>query len=265
MHAHPDDPKIWRMNPKDEEKDKLLTLLIMHGVTGIRDMAGDIQLAKRWKKTIGNGNLIGPEIFAAGPLIDGPNPMWDGSVGIDGPNNVKQVVDSLISEGVDFLKVYSLLLGDIYMELQLYANEIDFPVAGHVPFGVTPTEAANAGIKSQEHFLEILKVVSTEAEAINTGNIDYGDAKTRFEKYIVRNQLMLDIYSEEKASLLFNLMAEKKTWHTPTLSMWFKNAWFDRRSKMIPRITNICLHTCVDTGKSGRMTIFKTEVPFCSN
>ncbi|MEQ9425545.1 MAG: hypothetical protein RJQ09_14065 [Cyclobacteriaceae bacterium] len=118
MHAHPDDPEIWRMNPTDDEKDKLLTLLVMHGVTGIRDMAGDLKLANRWKKSIDNGELIGPEIFAAGPLIDGPNPMWDGSVGINGPDNVRQVVDSLIADGVDFLKVYSLLPEDIYFELQ---------------------------------------------------------------------------------------------------------------------------------------------------
>lgn len=227
MHAHPDDPEIWRMNPKDEEKDRLLTLLVLNGVTGIRDMAGDIQLAKRWKSMIHNEELIGPEIFAAGPLIDGPNPMWDGSVGINGPDNVKHVIDSLINEGVDFLKVYSLLPGDIYLELQRYANEINFPVAGHVPYDVTPSESAKAGIKSQEHFLEILKEVSSESEALRSGTIDYGDAKTGFEKYIFRNQLMIDTYSEDKASVLFDLMAKLKTWHTPTISMWYKNAWFE--------------------------------------
>ncbi len=231
MHAHPDDPEIWRMNPKDEEKDRLLTLLVLHGVTGIRDMAGDLQLAKRWKRMVLSGELIGPEIFAAGPLIDGPDPMWDGSVGINGPSNVRQVVDSLISEGVDFLKVYSLLPGDIYLELQRYANEIDFPVAGHVPYDIRPSEAAQAGIKSQEHFLEILKEVSTESDALRVDEIDYGNAKSRFEKYLFRNQLMLDTYSEDKIKMLFELMAKNNTWHTPTISMWHKNAWFESEIK----------------------------------
>ena len=231
MHAHPDDPEIWRMEPKDEEKDKLLTLLVVHGVTGIRDMAGDIQLAKRWKKLIADKKLIGPKIFAGGPLIDGPNPMWDGSVGINGPDNVKQVVDSLISEGVDFLKVYSLLPVDIYFELQRYANEINFPVAGHVPYGVTPTESANAGIKSQEHFLEITKEVSTMAAAIKEDKIVYGEAKTRREKYIVKNQLLVDTYDEQKAEALYQTMAKNETWHTPTISMWYKNAWFESEIK----------------------------------
>src|SRR6185295_14127404 len=37
MHAHPDDPELWPVNPPPKEKEKLLTLLIANGVTGIRD------------------------------------------------------------------------------------------------------------------------------------------------------------------------------------------------------------------------------------
>jgi len=44
MHAHPDDPELWPVNPPPQEKEKLLTLLIANGVTGIRDMGGDLRL-----------------------------------------------------------------------------------------------------------------------------------------------------------------------------------------------------------------------------
>jgi len=108
MHAHPDDPEVWRMEPTQAEKDKLLSLFSAYGVTGIRDMAGDLELVNSWKKRIAEGSLIGPEIYAAGPLLDGPNPMWDGSVGINNEQHVPVIVDSLIAAGIDFLKVYSL-------------------------------------------------------------------------------------------------------------------------------------------------------------
>ena len=40
MHAHPDDPEMWRMDVVPEQRDLLLPQLVLHGVTGIRDMAG---------------------------------------------------------------------------------------------------------------------------------------------------------------------------------------------------------------------------------
>src|SRR5436190_19404422 len=78
MHAHPDDPELWAMGQTEEEKASLLTLLIANGVTGIRDMGGDLKLLQVWRNQIGRGSLIGPHIRACGPLLDGAKPMWPG-------------------------------------------------------------------------------------------------------------------------------------------------------------------------------------------
>lgn len=227
MHTHPDDPEVWRMKPTNTEKDKLLGLFIAYGVTGIRDMAGDLALANSWKRRIKSGELLGPLVYAAGPLLDGPNPMWDGSVGINDEAHVPIIVDSLIEAGIDFLKVYSLLPRDIYFALNAYANEIDFPIVGHVPMTVKPSEAAEAGIWCQEHLLEMLPECSSEEADFYAKRIDYGGATSRLEKYIIRNQFLLDTYNPKKARKLYKLFAKKKTWHTPTLSMWYKNAYYE--------------------------------------
>src|SRR6185369_5178980 len=79
MHSHPDDPELWPVNPPPKEKEKLLTLLIVNGVTGIRDMGGDLKLLQEWRARVGAGTMIGPHIYACGPLLDGPKPMWPGS------------------------------------------------------------------------------------------------------------------------------------------------------------------------------------------
>lgn len=228
MHAHPDDPEVWRMKPTQAEKDKLLSLFVAYGVTGIRDMAGDLELANSWKKRIVEGTLIGPEIYAAGPLLDGPNPMWDGSVGINNEQHVPVIVDSLIAAGIDFLKVYSLLPRDIYFALNEYANTIDFPIVGHVPMTVRPSEASAAGLWCQEHLLEILPECSSQEDAFYNKTIDYGKATSRLDQYIFRNQLLLDTYEPKKAKKLYRLFAKNKTWHTPTLSMWYKNAYYEQ-------------------------------------
>ena len=62
------------MKPPPQEKEKLLTLLIANGVTGIRDMAGDLRLLQQWRARVGNGTIVGPHIYACGPLLDGPKP-----------------------------------------------------------------------------------------------------------------------------------------------------------------------------------------------
>ncbi|WP_353780052.1 amidohydrolase family protein [Winogradskyella sp. 3972H.M.0a.05] len=225
MHTHPDDPEVWRMNPKTEDKDLLLPLFVAHGVTGIRDMAGDLNLVKRWRRLAKNDSLIAPKIIAGGPLLDGPNPMWDGSVGIASTEQVKPVVDSLIAEGVDFLKVYSLLPRDIYLELSNYANELDFPFVGHVPFTVPPSEAATTGMKSQEHLLEIIKECSIKFDDNTLARIR--SAQTGANRSVIANDYRLSNFSETKADSLYQLFVEHDIWHCPTLSMWYKNAWFE--------------------------------------
>ncbi|WP_299110667.1 amidohydrolase family protein [uncultured Winogradskyella sp.] len=225
MHTHPDDPEVWRMNPKTEEKDLLLPLFVVNGVTGIRDMAGDLNLVKRWRRLSDNDSLLAPKIVAGGPLLDGPNPMWDGSVGIASKEQVKHVVDSLIVEGVDFLKVYSLLPREIYLELSIYANAIDFPFVGHVPFTVRPSEAAVTGMKSQEHLLEIIKECSLDFDEKTLAQIKL--EKLGVNRYIIANNFRINHYNETKADSLYQTFVKYNIWHTPTLSMWYKNAWFE--------------------------------------
>ncbi|MFH6602351.1 amidohydrolase family protein [Maribacter algicola] len=228
MHAHPDDPEMWRMDPDEYSRDQLMPLFVRYGVTGIRDMAGSMEVIEKWRTKIRSKELVGPEIVACGPLIDGPNPMWDGSVGISDLSKVKPMVDSLKNSGADFLKIYSLLPDSIYFELSKYARQLDFPHVGHVPLTVTTAEASIAGMKSQEHLLNLLMDCSARADQLYAKEVDYGDITNPVDKYVYRNELMLDTYDEEKARTLYETFVKNETWHTPTISMWYKNAYFEQ-------------------------------------
>lgn len=227
MHAHPDDPEVWRMRPVPAQRDLLMPQFVLHGVTGIRDMAGSLEVVKEWRNKIAKGELLGPVIYAAGPLLDGPNPMWDGSVGIDDPEAVPRIVDSLVEAGVDFLKVYSLLPGEIYFALSEYANEKGIPFVGHVPYDVTCSEAAESGMKSQEHCLEILQECSALSDSQILQQVAQKSSGSRLQDYVNRQKLLLEHFDEEKAQQLYATFVKHKTWHTPTLSMWYKNAWYE--------------------------------------
>ncbi len=229
MHAHPDDPEVWRMSPIAEDRDLLMPQFVLNGVTGIRDMAGSMTVIQQWEKLAEEGRLLVPDIVACGPLLDGPNPMWDGSVGIADSSQVPVVVDSLISAGSDFLKVYSLLPRSLYFTLSDYAAQHDIPMVGHVPFEVLPSEAAATGMKSQEHLLEILLECSTRRHDIVNKSIDYGNLSNPFDMYIHRQNLMMDTFDQERWYQLIAVFKKHGTWHTPTLSMWYKNAWFEEQ------------------------------------
>ena len=61
MHAHPDDPEVWSMDTIERHRDLLLPQFVLHGVTGIRDMAGGLDEVHRWRKLGDRGELIVPK------------------------------------------------------------------------------------------------------------------------------------------------------------------------------------------------------------
>src|SRR5580700_12097261 len=50
-------------------KQVLLPLLLANGVTGVRDMGGDLDTLLTWQRDIESGVLLGPHIVASGPFL----------------------------------------------------------------------------------------------------------------------------------------------------------------------------------------------------
>ena len=62
-----------------------------------------------WRTRVANGTVLGPRIFSAGKLVDGPKPVWPESVAVGSEEQAREAVDMLRKDGVDFIKVYSRL------------------------------------------------------------------------------------------------------------------------------------------------------------
>ncbi|WP_129645843.1 amidohydrolase family protein [Peristeroidobacter agariperforans] len=136
MHAH-----TW------EEED--FPLLLANGVTTIRNMfGGPIHL--RWKKSIVAGEFAGPNIYTAGPIIDGNPPIWPGPV-VENAAQAHRTVAEQQAAGYDFLKIYSRLSSEAYDAIVQEAKAKNMAVAGHVPDAVGLHAALSTGIKSIEH------------------------------------------------------------------------------------------------------------------
>ncbi len=193
MHVH--------QPPFDAELYGLLFLA--HGVTTVRntgDFSGTI-LKKR--QQIQDGVYPGPRIFACGPIIDGDPPFWPGSRVVRTVAEARAVVDEVAAAGVDCVKVYGGLSGELLAAIREAATQHRLPVVGHIPLAV-PFEEAHVkdvqhltGVPSYTNHPDTSKLAQFAAWAAAWQNLD----KSRID-FIVRTSV------------------EQGLLHTPTLVVW---------------------------------------------
>src|SRR6266478_1721905 len=99
-------PGLWHMHIHVGSDDRALRLLLAFGITGARDMGGDVAKLTESRRRIKSGELAGPRLVFAGPMLEGPptepgNDTWI----IRSPDEARHAVDSLVALGVDFIKV----------------------------------------------------------------------------------------------------------------------------------------------------------------
>lgn len=150
-------------------QDWHFSLFLAHGVTGVRNMndgTGDVtlELTKAVRRRLAEGDHRGPPRFlTAGPSVDGDPPLGSNSVVVRTAAEARAAVEQLVSNRADLVKVYENLSREAYFASLDEARRRGIPVDGHVPFRVTPEEAADAGQRTAEH-----------PEALSSGLFDSG-------------------------------------------------------------------------------------------
>jgi imidazolonepropionase-like amidohydrolase len=210
-------PGLWDMHvhtafgewvPPDEKIT--LPLFVANGITGVRDMGGDLPVLKKWRADIDAGKLLGPRMIIAGPMLDGPTPRFPSSAPVANASDGGKVVSELKAQGVDFIKIQSLIPRDGYFAAAQRAKELGITFVGHVPDAVRASEASNAGQLSIEHFTGIFEGCSTIEDQLIKG-----------PKSLGRN---VSTYDPQRARALIALMARNHTWQVPTL-VWERGQW----------------------------------------
>ncbi|WP_207511137.1 amidohydrolase family protein [Longitalea luteola] len=229
MHVH-----IWT--------DAFFPLLLANGVTGVRDMLNYIQLIQSWRKKIASNEIAGPQIIASGPILDGPKPMWPGSVAVKDAADGKRAVDSLKNSlHTDFIKVYSLLPRDAYFAIAEEAKTQHIPFAGHVPAQITVVEAARAGQKSQEHLYGFLEAASDSADYYMQVVQDK-IPDTNLKNQVNAKQFLQRTFNAEKLKSVLQEIKKFDTYVCPTLVVLHSMAhvhdttrWRDPRIQFLPK------------------------------
>jgi imidazolonepropionase-like amidohydrolase len=208
-------------------KEITLPLFIANGITGVRDMGGDLETLQQWRREIVAGTVIGPRMWISGPMLDGPQPRFPSSIAIATPDDGRRAVDDLKRRGADFIKLQSLIPREAVFAIADEARKQGISFVGHVPDAVRAAEASNAGQKSFEHLIGIFEGSSPLEDEFLKGP----KAEGKF----------LSTYDPARAAALFALLAKNHTWQCPTL-VWERGGNlidetdFDRdeRAKYVP-------------------------------
>jgi imidazolonepropionase-like amidohydrolase len=158
-------PGLWDLHVHTPDRSYLRAYL-EHGVTGIRDMgganlpppAGDfgapLDSLKAWRREAWEGACVGPRILAAGAALEGPG-AWEGALLVPDSVAAARIVDSLLAEGADFVKILTTVPPPIHAALARRARERGVSMVGHVPSSMTAADAAEGGQASLEHLTGI--------------------------------------------------------------------------------------------------------------
>lgn len=146
-------PGLWDMHFHlcwDKNNDTLLfPALLKNGITGIRDMGGDLKIMNSFRMETQN---FKPEIYGAGPMIDGNPPVHtDFSLPVDDNTDMIVVLDSLKNNGADFFKPYSLIKEKQLRDISTYCAKNKMKFAGHLSEYIEPETSISLGQKSVEH------------------------------------------------------------------------------------------------------------------
>lgn len=230
MHAHP--------LARGGDPAPTLELMLAHGITGYRQMSGELSLLHARAA----GTLAFPE--SAPALLAMPGPLLT-MVNTGTPEQAVATVREQVAAGADFVKS-AAMTRDRFFDAQAEALRLGVPIVGHLPAGIDVLRASGAGMKSIEHFgsgLGVLGCCSTEEHAVQ----EAAGARQRLSlpkvrlpfmdrvvgalmKRIVLNPVNLNkaediaivdravrTYDQGRTRELAERFAADGTWHVPTL------------------------------------------------
>jgi len=281
-------PGLWDMHVHSgsyqagnyQDGRKFLQVLVANGIPGVRDMASPLEDVLRLRRETAAGDIIGPRMIIAGPILQGPLPFQLPLLrSVSSESEVKETISYLKKRGVDFIKIGDTLPRDLFFVLAAETKRQGITFVGHLPVGVTAEEASDAGQRSIEHFgsarfhgvllacstreAELSKYVEGLLEALKKGD---KSADTKLFRTELTKPL-LDTFSDEKAASLFALFAKNHTWQVPTLAA-LRGEWNSKRKELSEedkrygdRIWQKYLAMVSDMQRKGVMLLAGSDIP----
>ncbi len=187
-------------------------LLIANGITGVREMWGDMPEYVIVPKNTPQEGVVSPDIYFAADFIDGNPPAFPGSLIVTNSDEAVAAVNNQMEKKVDFLKVYSMLTEEAFLAIAKEAKKRNIPFAGHIPNGVSIYKAIDAGMASSEHLYGFLEGCIPQNKNENPPSSE--------EELVSR-------FSEKSFDSLCSVLAKSNMWICPTLVVGRVNCYLN--------------------------------------
>jgi imidazolonepropionase-like amidohydrolase len=200
-----------------------LDLLVANGVTGIREMWGDLEVARHVRQEAVAAERLAPRMVVAGHVIDGPPRLWPGVIVVAAPEEARSAVDSIVAAGGAFIKVRNRVRPEVFQAIARRTQELDIPLAGHVPWLVRAAAAADAGQRSIEHLTGVVEGCSGFHDELLELNRQILEALAEREGAVADSlgarffTRMLSTQDDTRCRALLGHLARTETWQTPSL------------------------------------------------
>ncbi|HET9483799.1 MAG TPA: amidohydrolase family protein [Xanthomonadales bacterium] len=147
MHVH-----LFNIPSGRAPSDWALPLFVGNGVTSVREMAANeasLDVVRRWREETAQGTRIAPRIVAVGIPVRGED-----------ADGIVDAVRSARAAGADFVKVFSQFPGPRFAATVAAARAQGLPVDGHAPADLRAVDAATAGLRINEHLMQLYEACS---------------------------------------------------------------------------------------------------------
>jgi hypothetical protein len=210
-------PALWDMHTHPMQPEAL-SMFVANGVGGVRIMWG-MPRHLEWRARVELGELPGPRMLIAGPIVEGVPPQQMASVvDTDGRRLVRTFADGVAevrrqkAAGFDYIKVYNNVPLEAYNGLVAEAGQLRMPVVGHVPFAPGIHGALAARQKSIEHLRGYVEQLVPANAPIQPGV----DMRSR--------TLAWEYVDESRIAELVRATRAAGAWQCPTLSTFIYHA-----------------------------------------
>ena len=132
MHVH--------LSNQDQWQKTWILLLVLNGVTTVRDMHGE-PAKLVLKDKIRDNEILGPNLYQTGKIVNSiDNRFYEYA---PTPQRGREIVLQQKTAGYDFIKIYNELKKDVYHAMLDEAQKQEILVVGHVPDEVNVLDAIN--------------------------------------------------------------------------------------------------------------------------
>lgn len=219
-------PGLWDMHTHSNQQSEWLhhPLYIANGVTGVRDMSGQLDQRDsywvgskerlRWNKELSQYKRVTPRyVLQSSYQIDGASSVPKGFPDyfkLQKPEQVDSLLQFYQNERVDFIKIYQQIPKASYLELAAKVENYGMHIAGHKPMFLSLKESILAGQRSFEHGRIFLFESFPETDSLKN--------PVHWKTYFSKNKKKLVTDHDPKIAVkLMQLMHEHNTYWVPTI------------------------------------------------